>query len=186
VANGEGRLRVDPFLPEDAVIRLVGGPDYQFYVESDGDDSDLDGENQVYGEDIRPWFDTGLWRIELQPGAARTSDRFLVVLTPYLGDDQPSPPEPLALSDPEVSGIAFEQSVILLLESRRSLPLTLPVPSAQHRLIVIGLAPLAEITLTGLGVETQLRADDEGVLYWNKGSDLPSSLTLAAASPVPR
>ena len=98
VQNGRGHLLVRRFLPEDGRLRLVGGPDYRYYVEADGDDSDLDGRNVVEGANEKPWFDLGQWRIELQPGAARASDEFLVVLTPGL-DGPPADDTELVQTD---------------------------------------------------------------------------------------
>ena len=46
--NG-GTLQVTKLFPEDGVIRKIGGPDYRYYVEVDGDDSDLDGKNMSEG-----------------------------------------------------------------------------------------------------------------------------------------
>ena len=98
VQNGRGHLLVRRFLPEDGRMRLVGGPDYRYYVEADGDDSDLDGRNVVEGANEKPWFDLGQWRIELQPGVPRASDEFLVVLTPGL-DGAPADDTELVQTD---------------------------------------------------------------------------------------
>ena len=46
------------------------------------DDSDLDGVNMVEGANERPWFDGGLWRMEIQPETGRKEDHFLVVMKP--------------------------------------------------------------------------------------------------------
>lgn len=83
IQSGQGRLDVIRLLPDDAVMRKVGGPDYRYYVEMDGDDSDLDGRNMVEGAREEPWFDAGLWRLEIQPPRVRKADRFLVALAPY-------------------------------------------------------------------------------------------------------
>lgn len=63
-------------------MRKIGGPDYRYYVETDGDDSDLNGRNMVEGARDAPWFDAGLWRLEIQPPPVRKKDRFLVALAP--------------------------------------------------------------------------------------------------------
>lgn len=182
IRNGAGSLRVDPLLPEDGLVRLLGGPDYRFYVETDGDDSDLDGANQSQGANIRPWFDAGLWRIELQPGAPRTRDRFLVVLTPDLAGTERGPPRRLALPDPMVDGIALERSLVLFVDDRRGLPLAVQVPDGQRRLILVGLAPLSDVLLeAGTWAATPLRADDGGLLVWDRGAPLPARFTLTAA-----
>ena len=85
VENGDSRLVVRRIAPDDAVIRLVGGPSHRFYVETDGDDSDLDGRDMSGGAAAKPWFDAGDWRIEIQPGKPRARDEFLVALAPSIG-----------------------------------------------------------------------------------------------------
>ncbi|MBW1956804.1 MAG: hypothetical protein JRI83_14025 [Deltaproteobacteria bacterium] len=83
--NGKGVLDLLWILPEKGFIRKVGGPDFRYYVEVDGDDSDLDGVNMVEGANERPWFDGGLWRMEIQPETGRKEDHFLVVMKPGIG-----------------------------------------------------------------------------------------------------
>jgi len=86
IASGKGRLRVERLLPQDGIFRKVGGPDFRYYVEVDGDETKLDGVNFSEGANEKPWFDAGMWRLELQPKAPRTQDQFLVVLKPSLGE----------------------------------------------------------------------------------------------------
>ena len=87
----EASLFIQRLLPKDAILRKVGGPDYKYYVEVDGDDSDLDGKNMVEGAVERPWFDYGLWRLEIQPKGHRLEDHFLMALAPRSGDERDSP-----------------------------------------------------------------------------------------------
>lgn len=84
VSAARGRLLVRRLLPEDGVIRLLGGPDYRFYVETDGDDAVLDGANMTEGIRDQPWFDAGSWRMEMQPVRPGVRDHFLVALSPSL------------------------------------------------------------------------------------------------------
>ena len=86
IANGKGRLRVERLLPQDGIFRKVGGPDYRYYVEVDADETKLDGVNFTEGANEKPWFDAGMWRLEVQPKVPRTQDQFLMVLKPSLGD----------------------------------------------------------------------------------------------------
>lgn len=84
VSAARGRLLVRRLLPVDGVIRLLGGPDYRFYVETDGDDAVLNGTNMTEGVRDHPWFDTGSWRVEMQPARPSSRDQFLVALSPSL------------------------------------------------------------------------------------------------------
>jgi len=68
ITNGKGRLFVQTLLPSDPQIRLVAGPDLYSYG----------------GKTYPPQADTGpapQCRIEISPGASRTDDYFLNVLT---------------------------------------------------------------------------------------------------------
>jgi hypothetical protein len=71
VNNGSGRLDIKRLLPQNAVVRLVGGPGFEYYVETDGDDHVLNGRNFADGAILKPWFDAGQWRIEIQPDVER-------------------------------------------------------------------------------------------------------------------
>ncbi len=86
ITNGSGHLVVQRLLPADAVMRIVGGPEYQYYVETDADERVMDGFNFRQGAANERWFDVASWRLEIQPEAAtRRDDRFLVALSPGLG-----------------------------------------------------------------------------------------------------
>lgn len=117
VSNDPGQLRIDRIFPEDAKIRLVGGPDYQFYVESDGDDSVLNGENFSSGASTHPWFDIGMWRIEIQPGAPRIHDEFLVVLSPGLNQLRQDAPQSLAITGVKAKGIETGGNIVVFTET---------------------------------------------------------------------
>ncbi len=117
VQNDPGHLRIDRIYPEDAKIRLVGGPDYQFYVESDGDDSVLDGENFSSGVSLQPWFDVGMWRIEIQPGAPRIRDEFLMVLSPSLNKPRHDAVQPLVVKGAQAKGVDTGQTIVVFTET---------------------------------------------------------------------
>lgn len=86
IYNGKSKLMVERLLPEDGIFRKVGGPDYRYYVEVDGDETRLDGINFIEGANEKPWYDSGMWRLEIQPRTPRTHDQFLVALKPSLGE----------------------------------------------------------------------------------------------------
>ena len=103
-----GSLGVEMILPQELRVYKIGGPDYCFYVESDGDPSDgFDGKNLTQGSGRRGAERTvNQWRIEVEPRKPDRSNRFLAVLSPRLLED----PRPLPLIELEASG----PSVILL------------------------------------------------------------------------
>jgi hypothetical protein len=89
IVNDGGKLLVEAVLPENCLTRKIGGPDFNYYVETDGDDGDLDGENMGYGAKEKPWFDAGLWRMEVQPEDAAKNSEFLIILKPHGAEDEP-------------------------------------------------------------------------------------------------
>ena len=112
IQNGHGYLDVIRFLPTDAVMRKVGGPNYRYYVETDGDDSDLDGRNMVGGTREEPWYDAGLWRLEIQPPPLRKEDRFLIALVPReVGSKGPENISYLPMKGAD--GVATSSAVVL-------------------------------------------------------------------------
>ncbi|CDH43543.1 heparinase II/III domain-containing protein [Candidatus Contendibacter odensensis] len=147
VQNGRGWLTVQRILPQDAVIRLVGGRDYQYYVEADGDDTQLDGVNFNQGASTQPWFDIGMWRLEIQPGALRPEDAFLMVLTPALGAPRRARAAPLSLEGRSGSGVLTEASAAVFLDKPAGGELRLTLPAAIQTIRVIGLPPLARVEL---------------------------------------
>lgn len=148
VQNGRGWLTVQRILPEDAVIRLVGGRDYQYYVEADSDETELDGINFVEGASFNPWFDIGLWRLEIQPGGPRQDDTFLVVLTPALNAPRLNRAAQVALDQPG-SGVVTDASATVFVDTPVGDELRLTLPAATPIVRVIGLPPLARATLRG-------------------------------------
>jgi len=84
---GTAAIYVKTLLPEDHLIRRVGGEGYEFYVEGTNptnypvDQYDLD---RVSGQMDGPWQEAGTWRIELMPSERRKRDLFLNVM--YIGD----------------------------------------------------------------------------------------------------
>jgi hypothetical protein len=117
VSNGRGRLIVQRLLPADGVMRMVGGPDYRYYVETDGDEHELNGVNFKEGASAKPWFDVASWRLEIQPGTLRETDTFLVALSPSL--DNPRDGERLStLRDTENAvGASGRDSILVFIES---------------------------------------------------------------------
>jgi len=146
VRNGRGWLTIQRILPKDAVMRLVGGRDYQYYVEADGDETQLDGINFVEGSSLKPWFDIGWWRLEIQPSGLRQDDTFLVVLTPALDTPRLAKAAPLEL-DQAGSGVVTDASATVFMEAPTGDALRLTIPVATRVVRVIGLPPLSHVSL---------------------------------------
>lgn len=82
IVHEKGKLNINVIFPENCLIRKIGGPDYRYYVETDGDDRVLNGRNMINGVKEKPWFDSGMWRIELQSEKKEKQTEFLVILQP--------------------------------------------------------------------------------------------------------
>lgn len=147
IQNGEAYLRLDRFYPEDAVMRTVGGPHYQYYVETDGDDSTLDGHNYSEGAANKPWFDNGQWRIEIQPGASRHLDTFLVALSPSLAQPRNDRLTALSTTSDHLHGIISERSLTLFINTDDQSEAHLQLPGERKSMLVAGLPARAEVEL---------------------------------------
>ncbi|MGH9674360.1 MAG: hypothetical protein ACRD44_14365 [Bryobacteraceae bacterium] len=82
-------------LPEKARALKIGGPNFNCYVESDGDQSNgFNGTNLEVGDPgLR--YETaqlGMCRTEVEPAEPSTSTRFLNVLVPRLAEDRRNAP----------------------------------------------------------------------------------------------
>ncbi|WP_186297700.1 O-antigen ligase family protein [Sedimenticola selenatireducens] len=163
IVNGVGRLRVDRIYPEKAVTRLIGGTDYQFYVEKDGDDSDLDGKNMVEGVNKQPWFDDSQWRIEIQPEEANLEDHFLTVLTPSIDEFSTIKPSPLKTDRSNVYGTRSQENLILFLTDLNESSVSLMKKAGDKTLYLLGRNPGSQITLSFNGSEKHYVSNSAGI-----------------------
>ena len=93
VTNKTGTMHVQALLPESSRWLLIGGDDYRFYVETDGDQSNgFNGQNPTEGFNKAGYFDTGNWRLELEPTtpAPAQADDFLVAMSLGTTDTPPT------------------------------------------------------------------------------------------------
>lgn len=158
IENGGASLVVRRFGPDDAVIRLVGGPGHRFYVETDGDDSVLDGRNMSGGAVAKPWFDGGDWRLEIQPRAARLRDQFLVALAPGIGPARLDAVEKVVLAEGSARALATQGAVVVFTDERATGEIAFAAPGGQRRVYLIGARPGIRVTLTTGGVRRDATA----------------------------
>ena len=81
--NGVGRLVGTVF--HRGYLQFIGGYDYKFYVETDGDDSTLDGKNLGGGLSEKKYNQAPNWRLELVSDQA-DEHKTLTVLQPSLNN----------------------------------------------------------------------------------------------------
>ena len=169
IHNGKGRLSIERLLPHDGIFRKVGGPDYRYYVEVDGDEAELDGVNFAEGAKERPWFDAGMWRLELQPQAPRIHDQFLVVLKPSLGETNwPASLLVHTADGAEAGAVAGKTLILFAGRYRHSKELTYRVPAErvqQH--VIVDLPPEQPITVVIGNTSLRCRTSSEGTLRFD-------------------
>lgn len=83
ISNGDSTMRIDILSPELSNTHLVGGPNYKFYVEVDGDDSKLDGTNMETSKDFK-WFENPEWRMEVSPQQSQMNNHFMIAMQPRI------------------------------------------------------------------------------------------------------
>jgi hypothetical protein len=169
ISNNGSYLTLQQIYPKEAHIRLVGGPDYQYYVESDGDDSDLDGDNFKEGAVNKPWFDIGNWRIEIQPTDAQLEDHFLVALSPGLIKPRGQIIKTLSTKG-NGRGIVSENSIIVFVDTIRNGRMEFKVPSEQLKLFIVGLPEMSDVVASNGKTEITLRSNSNGVIKHNLDS----------------
>lgn len=162
IQNGDAYLQVTRVYPQDAKMRIIGGEGYRYYVEADGDDSDLDGINMIKGERPGPWFDPAAWRIEIQPGMPRKQDHFLVALTPGLDVPPLASIQPVELVPDLARGLNTGESFVIFIDKGLS-ELTV-TPNNTQTLYLAGLPANTLVTLDRDGEQTQSLSDEAGLL----------------------
>ncbi len=183
IRHGGASLEVRVFFPESPVLRKVGGPDFRYYVEMDGDDADLDGINMADGADEKPWFDAGLWRLEIQPKAPNRRDRFLIVLTPRLnGQEHAEESTPSRMVLENAVGLRLGRTVIFFPDAESSSGVySYDLPDSQESFLHLwtNLPPrrLTRVSTDG-GQIHQGETTPEGLLAFESPPGPPRRLTL--------
>ncbi|MBU4185788.1 MAG: heparinase II/III-family protein [Proteobacteria bacterium] len=169
IDNGKSKLMVERLLPEDGIFRKVGGPDYRYYVEVDGDETRLDGINFIEGANEKPWYDSGMWRLEIQPRTPRTHDQFLVVLKPSIGEvNWPSSLLVKTLNSNGFGAIVGKTLVIFgdIKESPQILKYQVPGNRVQQH-VIVNLPPEQTVMVTIGGEMKPCHTTQEGTLRFD-------------------
>lgn len=180
IKNNNSYLKLQRFYPLDARIRLVGGPDYQYYVETDGDDNDLDGENFYKGAIDKPWFDVGQWRIEIQPAEARKEDEFLIALYPSI--HKPSEEQLYLLpKSKNAKGLASNTAIIFFINQSKKGDIEFKFTGDQKHLYLFGMPASTEVLLSNSVDTVVLNSNVNGIVDYeldSKFRDTKSRLKL--------
>ena len=164
IHHERGRLDVATMLPRRSLRRLAGGKGYAYYVETDADESTLDGRNFADGAEEKPWFNLGRWRVEIQSATPAPTQHFLIALSPSLGEDRSGEVRPLEAISGELPGLATERSVILFAADSATDHFSFVLPSTQRRILFIGGPPGRDLTVASETARDTRRISGTGVL----------------------
>jgi len=129
-------LKISILLPQNATQHLVGGKNYLYYVEADGDDTALDGTNMNEGSSEKPWFEKANWRTEIFSESPTRQQRFLIALAPSVDGPHPIEALPLFSSDKQSYGALLKTSAVIFSQEQPSFSIDLP--ASVKRLYLVG------------------------------------------------
>lgn len=177
IPGKKASLTVHKLLPRDGVIRKVGGPGYRYYVETDGDEAVLDGRNLVEGAAEKPWFDSGMWRLEIQPTAGRKADSFLVLLKPGAFATPPVRLGELLVATGG-DGVETPKSVAFFVNNADDQSFAYQVSAGHRRHHLLGLAPKREFQIVSDEQLFTMWSSAEGGLAFDLGREKPGQVLV--------
>lgn len=124
IESDTGILTQHVLLPAQARALKIGGPDYCFYAEDDGDQANgFKGQNHIQGSGRTPG-NRGAdgWRVEVEPVAPRRDNRFLQVLQTRLAAAAGAPPA-VQLLETDAAAVALTVGNTTVIFSRDGAPL---------------------------------------------------------------
>lgn len=157
--NWSGKVVAESLLPHDAEIVSIGGPGYEFWVES------------VRRNYAVSWYENdepGAWRVEVSPSSQQTWDNFLHVMT-VMDQTTAHGPDVELIENDKIAGIMLLNRAVIFSKSDEMLDaVSFPLPSdGITHVLVCDLKPGPWTVRRGDDVI--FRADvgeDENVLYF--------------------
>ena len=187
MTNGGGKLFLQMLTPRRYTVNKVGGPDYRYYVEDDGNDADgYDGTNHNGGYTEQAWNDYGNWRIEVSPKDPSMFDTFLGVLSPR-ASTVGSVDTATLLSDSPLATIMQVGSHIVGFGTHGQIgsdvKYRLPSGGAYNHLVVDLLPDQLYRVFDSMGLR-DIQTNDAGLLTFDETATGPHDITLSLA-PAP-
>jgi heparin/heparan-sulfate lyase len=156
----KGRLWVRTYLPEEHVIRRIGGPGYEFWA---GGTNHPPGKR---GADFVDTPDDGNWRVEVSPTKPAAFDAFLHGI--HIGDTgETNAPTGAVVTDTggKMKGLSIGNWVVMFgLKGSVDGDVSYQARAGATRHLVLDVARGGRYALTGAGGEKTLTAGPEGVL----------------------
>ena len=185
MTNSGGRLFLQVLSPRSYRVNKVGGADYRFYVEDDGNDADgYDGTNHSGGYTERTCNDFGDWRIEVSPTAANLFDTFLTVLVPRASTVETVDQAALLLDSPLATVMQLGNEVVGfgthgLISSNLSYRLD---GGGTFDHLIVDLAPAQMYwVFDGTGLRS-VRTNDAGVLAFTETAAGPHDIAFTSSA----
>jgi len=135
VENEEGRLVGTIFNTNN--IRIIGGSNYKFYVESDGDDATFNGKNYTEGVSDKLYQKAAGWRLEAISDDNKRVHEIITVLQPSITTFREDP-----LLERQAVGaklIETEKSIVLISNTQSNIEVKNITP--QKKIYIMGLDP---------------------------------------------
>lgn len=164
VENAEAPMRVQTLLPKAARTLLIGGKDYRYYVDIDGDAATLDGQNMDDGEHRAKWFEQAGWRLEVAAAMPSQSQRFLHVLSPGVDTDAPSVSGLLSDVPEDLPHVRLGKQVLVFVDRGERSTLRLSVPAGVEKVRLFGLPEWRDVQSQGSPAPRTYRASEAGTL----------------------
>jgi len=141
VENEEGRLVGTIFNTNK--MRIVGGSDYKFYIESDGDDTTFNGKNYTEGVSDKSYQKAAGWRLEAISDDRKRDHEIITVLQPSIENFR----EDNLLERQAVGAklIETEKSIVLISNIQSNIEVKNITP--QKKIYIMGLDPKVEYLL---------------------------------------
>lgn len=138
VENSEAKLVGTIF--NASKVRIIGGSDYKFYVETDGDDTTFNGENYTEGVTDRLDQKSASWRLEAISDEVKSKHEMITVLQPSIGSFR------------EDMVVKKQANGAYLIETEKSIVL---ISNAQNNIEVKNITPNKKIYIIGLDVKAE-------------------------------
>lgn len=132
---GDAKVFADIVRPLKAKLTLVGGVDYQYYVDIDGDEASVDGKNMLAGAKSDPWFESPLWRVEISEQFTSPTYKSLLVLQPRVND---TPKNRLLYYLNDASLTIFSIGETLIIYGNKPVKLDFLATSKISRVLIMG------------------------------------------------
>jgi len=174
ISTDESNMRVDILAPQLSQTLVVGGEQYRYYVETDGDDSTLNGRNISGGAKEQKWFDLPQWRLEISPQQQTLSTHYLVALQPRIEQDNQPVLKPSPVISTGVNATRFGQ--LLVLSQPRFDKWRLTLDTSVNELVVF----VDKALTLKIGNEPQSYPLQHGFNYIVLPSELTNKVTLRA------